>query len=532
MTLKVYNSLSGEKEIFKTLEDNKVKIYSCGPTVYDYFHIGNARAFMVPDVIKRYLIYKGYDVLHVMNFTDIDDKMINRANEEGISVQELADRFIDAFFEDIERLNIKKADIYPKATDHISDMIGMINGLIEDGFAYENNGDVYFRVAKFSRYGKLSKKNLDDLVAGARVEVNDKKENPLDFVLWKASKEGEPSWDSPWGAGRPGWHIECSAMSKKYLGEEFDIHTGGVDLTFPHHENEIAQSEACCDHKVVNYWLHNGYINIDGEKMSKSLGNFFTTREILNKYPAEVVRFFLISNHYRSPINFSDRTLYEAGKSRERITSTVSSLNQKLNQKSIDLDEQNKNLLEVEEKFIKQINGVCQQKKNKFINAMDDDFNTALAIGALHELATEINKIINRSDFLITDKIKNKALDKAKSLFIELGDVLGSDLNKHIGIRSSKFEIDKIEFKEEVKEVKEVIKEIKLGLYRIMDNLNIEIINKEEYEGEELINILLDERKRARQNKNYQLADEIRDRLDELGIEVKDTPQGAEWSLK
>jgi len=476
MTLKVYNSLSGEKEIFKTLEDKKVKIYSCGPTVYDYFHIGNARAFMVPDIIKRYLTYKGYDVLHVMNFTDIDDKMINRANEEGISVQELANRFITAFFEDIERLNIRKADIYPKATEHIDDMIEMVNRLVEDGFAYESNGDVYFRVSKFSEYGKLSKKNLDDLVAGARVEVSDKKENPVDFVLWKASKDGEPSWESPWGAGRPGWHIECSAMSKRYLGEEFDIHTGGVDLTFPHHENEIAQSEACCDHKVVNYWLHNGYINIDGEKMSKSLGNFFTTREILNKYPAEVVRFFLISNHYRSPINFSDQELDNSAKSLNKLENTVNKIDSLLALEVVAGDLSGAELL-----------SVYQEKKEKLIEAMDDDFNTALAIGVLHELAKEVNRFVNNPTFELTAEVK-VSLEKIKGLFDNFAkDVLG------------------------------ILVEKKEGNNDLVDPL---------------ISLLLDVREKSRQNKNYQLADEIRDRLDELGIEVKDTPQGAEWSLK
>jgi cysteinyl-tRNA synthetase len=476
MTLKVYNSLSGEKEIFKTLEDKKVKIYSCGPTVYDYFHIGNARAFMVPDIIKRYLTYKGYDVLHVMNFTDIDDKMINRANEEGISVQELANRFITAFFEDIERLNIRKADIYPKATEHIDDMIEMVNRLVEDGFAYESNGDVYFRVSKFSEYGKLSKKNLDDLVAGARVEVSDKKENPLDFVLWKASKDGEPSWESPWGAGRPGWHIECSAMSKRYLGEEFDIHTGGVDLTFPHHENEIAQSEACCDHKVVNYWLHNGYINIDGEKMSKSLGNFFTTREILNKYPAEVVRLFLISNHYRSPINFSDQELDNSAKSLNKLENTVNKIDSLLALEVVAGDLSGAELL-----------SVYQEKKEKLIEAMDDDFNTALAIGVLHELAKEVNRFVNNPTFELTAEVK-VSLEKIKGLFDNFAkDVLG------------------------------ILVEKKEGNNDLVDPL---------------ISLLLDVREKSRQNKSYQLADEIRDRLDELGIEVKDTPQGAEWSLK
>ncbi|WP_035571341.1 cysteine--tRNA ligase, partial [Halonatronum saccharophilum] len=319
MGIKIYNTLSGEKEDFKPIKENEVGIYSCGPTVYDYFHIGNARAFIVPDIIKRYLNYRGYKIFHVLNFTDIDDKMIKRANQEEVTIEQLANRFIKAYFEDTDALNIRRADIYPKATEHIEGMIDLVEKLIAKDYAYSSGGDVYFRVEKFDEYGKLSKQHLEDLEAGNRVEVSGVKENPLDFTLWKESKEGEPSWESPWGLGRPGWHIECSVMSTKYLGDRFDIHTGGVDLTFPHHENEVAQSEACCGHQVVNYWVHNGYINIDGEKMSKSLDNFFTIREILEKYKAEVIRFFLISKHYRSPINFSDSELDSAKKSLGRL---------------------------------------------------------------------------------------------------------------------------------------------------------------------------------------------------------------------
>ncbi|WP_407667767.1 cysteine--tRNA ligase [Orenia marismortui] len=474
--MKIYNSLSREKETFLPIEDGKVKIYSCGPTVYDYFHIGNARAFLLPDIIKRYLEYKGYEVLHVMNFTDIDDKMISRANEEGISIEKLADRFIKAFFDDIENLNIKKADIYPKATDHISDMINMIKELVDGGFAYESDGDVYFRVDKFTEYGKLSNRKLEDLIAGARVEVNDKKENPLDFVLWKESKEGEPSWDSPWGLGRPGWHIECSVMSTRYLGTKFDIHTGGVDLTFPHHENEIAQSEACCSHQVVNYWMHNGYINIDGEKMSKSLGNFFTTREILDKYQPEVVRFFLISKHYRSPINFSDKELDDAAKSLMKLQNIYQKLNSLADKYIVDGELRGDQLLKI-----------IKEKETKLIEAMDDDFNTALAIGSLHELAKELNRFINSDNFELTQEVK-VVLEEGRKLL----ELFGKDI---------------------------------LGILVEQQEKDNELV-------EPLIELLLEFRNKVRSKKEYELADEIRDKLDELGIEVKDSPQGVEWSYK
>ncbi len=481
MTLKMYNTLTGEKEEFKPVASGKVKMYSCGPTVYDYFHIGNARAFVVPDIIKRYLEYRGYEVYHVLNFTDIDDKMINRANEEGISTEQLAEKFITAYFEDTDALNIKRADIYPRATEHIPQMIELVKDLLEKDYAYQSGGDIYYRVEEFSDYGKLSKKDIEDLQAGARVEVNQQKENPLDFTLWKESKPGEPSWDSPWGSGRPGWHVECSVMSTEYLGAPFDIHTGGIDLVFPHHENEIAQSEAYCScNQAVNYWLHNGYINIDGEKMSKSLGNFFTTREILEEYAPEVVRFFLLSKHYRSPINFSDKNLEESAKGLERLRNTVEELAY-LAEQPVEAGEQ---------KFPGKLRELAWAKKEKFIAAMDDDFNTALAIGALHELAREVNKIINNDDFKLTRKLKNDII-KTKEVFAELGEeVLGVTLTP------------------EVQEKTESSRE------------------------EELIELLLNVRSQAREEENYQLADKIRDQLDELGIEVTDTPRGAKWKVK
>ncbi|WP_035571339.1 cysteine--tRNA ligase [Halonatronum saccharophilum] len=475
MGIKIYNTLSGEKEDFKPIKENEVGIYSCGPTVYDYFHIGNARAFIVPDIIKRYLNYRGYKIFHVLNFTDIDDKMIKRANQEEVTIEQLANRFIKAYFEDTDALNIRRADIYPKATEHIEGMIDLVEKLIAKDYAYSSGGDVYFRVEKFDEYGKLSKQHLEDLEAGNRVEVSGVKENPLDFTLWKESKEGEPSWESPWGLGRPGWHIECSVMSTKYLGDRFDIHTGGVDLTFPHHENEVAQSEACCGHQVVNYWVHNGYINIDGEKMSKSLDNFFTIREILEKYKAEVIRFFLISKHYRSPINFSDSELDSAKKSLGRLLNTLDKV-----ENLLDLDA-------VEGGGDKGLKGLAQETEVEFKEAMDDDFNTALAIAVLHTMVKEVNLIVNNKEFILTEGLK-EGLKEIKSTFESLaGDVLG------------------ILPKQE---------EAKGGLI------------------DPLIELLVEVRSEVRKNKNYELADKIRDELKNLGVQIKDTPQGVEWKLK
>ncbi len=476
MTLRIYNSLSKKKEVFEPINSDKVKIYSCGPTVYDYFHIGNARAFIVPDIIKRYLEYQGYQVYHVLNFTDIDDKMIKRAKEEGVSVKELADKFIAAYFSDTKSLNIKQADAYPKATEHIEDMIDVIQKLLEKDYAYQNGGDVYFRVDKFAEYGKLSGQKPKELKAGSRVEVNQEKESPLDFSLWKESKAGEPSWSTPWGEGRPGWHIECSAMSESHLGAEFDIHTGGVDLKFPHHENEIAQSEAYCGHQVVKYWVHNGYINIDGEKMSKSLGNFFTTREILAKYSPETIRLFLLSKHYRNPINFSEQELDSAKKGLTRLKNTMAKLNNLIAKDGV-YGEFNADDLE---KTIK-------EKKAKFIAAMDDDFNTALALATLYEMATEINSFVNQAEFKLTYQVKT-SLYKIKNIFAELSNqVLG------IGLES---ESEKSQLLSDT------------------------------------VDLLLETREEVRKEEQYQIADDIRDGLEEIGIAVNDTPQGPEWNLR
>ena len=481
MALQIYNTLTKQKEEFKPVDPEKVKIYSCGPTVYDYFHIGNARAFVVPDILKRYLEYKGYNVFHVMNFTDIDDKMIKRANKEGVSIKELADRFIDAYFEDTKKLNIKEADVYPRATDYIEDIIKLLKRLEEEGYAYEVDGDLFFEVKKFADYGKLSNQNLEELASGARIEINEQKKDPLDFVLWKRSKEGEPAWDSPWGAGRPGWHTECSVMSRHYLGDEFDFHTGGIDLVFPHHENEIAQSEAVNGEQVINYWVHNGYVNVDGEKMSKSLGNFFTTRDILKDYSPDVVRFFLISNHYRSPINFSDVELNDAEKSLRRLRNTVARIHKLIPDNKVEIDAGNQKEVEAIERAI-------DDKRAKFEEAMDDDLNTALAIASLHELAKKINIFVNDSEFEI-NKATVMVLEKAYNTFEELGSILGIELRPEIKEEGNKLTTP-------------------------------------------LIELLLEIREEAREEQNWDLADKIRDELKELGITIKDRPQGTEWEIE
>lgn len=392
--LKVYNTLTGKKESFKPLIPGKVKMYNCGPTVYDYFHIGNARNFIVFDVVRRYLKYKGYRVTFVQNITDIDDKIINRANKEKVSAGEIAHKYTDAFFEDLEILGITKPDICPKATEHILDIISLIKRLMDAGFAYRIDGDVFFEVGKFSDYGKLSKRPLDEMKHGARVEIDKRKKTPGDFVLWKRAKPNEPNWNSPWGKGRPGWHIECSAMSMKYLGETFDMHSGGQDLIFPHHENEIAQSEAATGKTFVKYWLHNGFLNINGEKMSKSLGNFFLVRDILKKFRPQVVRYFMISAHYRSPLDFSDGSLAESEKAFERIENCFDNIRENIQ----DLDTPQKNI------HIKWM--------NKFEEAMDDDFNTATGLGVIFDLITEINS-------LIAGKSKNSAQLKQDILNLE-----------------------------------------------------------------------------------------------------------------
>jgi cysteinyl-tRNA synthetase len=382
--MKIYNTLTKKKEEFVPITPGKVGIYVCGPTVYNYIHIGNARPMIVFDTLRRYLEYKGYEVNYVSNFTDVDDKIIKKANEEGVSSKEISERYIAECKKDMEGMNVKPATHHPKATEEIDGMIEMISELIEKGYAYEKNGTVYFRTRKCEGYGKLSKKNLDDLSAGIRIAVSDEKDDAMDFVLWKPKKEGEPSWPSPWGDGRPGWHIECSVMSRKYVGETLDIHAGGEDLVFPHHENEIAQSECCNGVTFANYWMHNAFLNIDNKKMSKSAGNFFTVREISEKYPLQVIRFFMLSAHYRSPLNFSD-TLVEAAKSGlDRILTAVDNIKTTMEQLEGD------SLLPSDEENKKALDALVQ----KYEDAMEDDLNTADAVSAIFEIVKLANTTV------------------------------------------------------------------------------------------------------------------------------------------
>ena len=460
-----------KKEEFVPIRENKVGIYVCGPTVYDYIHIGNARPMIVFDTLRRYLLYKGYDVNYVSNFTDVDDKIIKRAIEEGVTSSEISERYIKEVKKDMHDLNVMEATTHPKATEEIPDMIDMIKVLIEKGHAYEVNGTVYFRTRSFPGYGKLSKKNIDDLEAGHRDEKHqlkvsgeDEKEDFLDFVLWKPKKEGEPSWPSPWGEGRPGWHLECSVMSKKYIGDIIDIHAGGEDLIFPHHENEIAQSEAANEVEFARYWMHNGFLKIDGEKMSKSLGNFFTIRDIGEKYPLQVIRFFILSAHYRSPLNFSDTLVESAKASLERILNAVSRLE--------DMTETapERELSEEE----KQIEQKLTEYVAKFEQAMEDDLNTADAISAIFELVKFTNSNVTSDN---AKAIVTKALDTIR----QLCDVLG-----------------------------------------IITKVEKEILDSD-------IEALIEERQAARKAKNFARADEIRDTLAEQGIILEDTREGVKW---
>ena len=379
MTIKIYNSLTNKKEVFKSIEENKVRMYVCGPTVYNYIHIGNARPAIVFDTVRRYLEYKGYDVDYVLNFTDVDDKIIKRANELGEQVQDVTNRYIDAYLEDVKALGVKEATYHPRVTETMDDIIDFVAGLVEKDYAYEVEGDVYFKPRAFDEYGKLSAQSIDELRAGARIQIGEIKEDPLDFALWKRAKEGEIAWDSPWGKGRPGWHIECSAMAKKYLGETIDIHAGGQDLTFPHHENEIAQSEALNEKPFAHYWMHNGYMNINNEKMSKSLGNFILTKDLIEEHDPMVIRFFMLSVHYRNPINFTDALLSSAKTSFDRIRTTYANLEHR--------KQSSANLGEKSEKWLEMI----EQAWQHFEAAMDDDFNTANAITTIFDLAKDAN---------------------------------------------------------------------------------------------------------------------------------------------
>lgn len=409
--MRIFNTMTRQKEEFISNNPDEVKIYACGPTVYNYIHIGNARPLCVFDVLRRYLEYKGYNVKFVQNFTDVDDKIIKRANEEGITFEEVSKKYIEEFWTDANGLNFKKASVHPKATENIDEIINIIKTLEEKGYAYAVDGDVYFRTLKFKEYGKLSHQPIEDLQSGARIAIGEKKENPLDFALWKAAKEGEPYWDSPWGKGRPGWHIECSAMNKRFLGDTIDIHCGGQDLIFPHHENEIAQSECANGCTFSKYWMHNGYINVDNVKMSKSLGNFKTVREIANVYGYEVIRYFLISSHYRSPINYSLEIIEQCKSALERLYTCRESLDFALkNAKDIPDDEE----------LIKKLNSHREQ----FITAMDDDLNTADGVAAVFELVKDINTSI------LDKEVSKNVCQTAATVFDELCDVLGILYNR------------------------------------------------------------------------------------------------------
>ncbi|KEF36460.1 cysteinyl-tRNA synthetase [Schinkia azotoformans MEV2011] len=463
MAIKFYNTLTRSKEEFKPIKDGKVKMYVCGPTVYNYIHIGNARPAIVFDTVRRYLQYRGYEVKYVSNFTDVDDKLIKAAKELGEDVPTIADRFIQAFYEDVTALGVKKADVHPRVMENMDIIIEFIETLIQKGYAYESEGDVYFRTRKFDDYGKLSHQPIDDLRLGARIEVGEKKQDPLDFALWKAAKEGEIYWESPWGKGRPGWHIECSAMAKKYLGETIDIHAGGQDLTFPHHENEIAQSEALTGKTFANYWLHNGYIQIDNEKMSKSLGNFVLVHDIIKQIDPQVLRFFMLSVHYRNPINFSQELLESAKSGLERIRTAYENLSYR--------KESSTGLTDSNEEWLKVIEGIHEQ----FIIEMDDDINTANAISVLFDLAKQANI------YLRENQTSSEVIHAFMEQFENLAGVLGITLQKE----------------------KELLDE----------------------EIEELLQKRID----ARKNRDFALADQIRDQLKDMNIVLEDTPQGTRW---
>ncbi|KAF0221386.1 MAG: cysteinyl-tRNA [Geobacteraceae bacterium] len=494
MALRVYNTLSARKEEFVPLEPGKVKMYVCGVTVYDHCHIGHARANVVFDVIYRYLRYRGMDVTYVRNYTDIDDKIINRANREGVPFHEISERFIREFDRDMEQLGLLLPNVQPKATEHVGEIISLVQELIDKGFAYQAGGDVYFCVERFDPYLKLSKRSLEEMQAGARIDVDERKRHPMDFALWKEAKPGEPFWESPWGRGRPGWHIECSAMSMKYLGETFDIHGGGKDLIFPHHENEIAQSEAATGRRFVKYWLHNGFVNINSEKMSKSLGNFFTIKEVLDKYDSEVLRFFLLSAHYRSPLDFSDQNLDEAEAGLARIYKALAGIEEVLAGETPDSVEKITpvSMKEAERELHEKSGSI----RERFKEAMDDDFNTAQAFGNVFDLVRSINRVLVES----TEKsgfIKALLAD-SRDKIRGIGGVLGILTSEPVAY-----------------------------LERIRGRKVADLpISVDEIER------LIAERTAARKSKDFKRSDEIRDALLARNIVVLDGPQGTTWKVK
>jgi cysteinyl-tRNA synthetase len=475
MALKVYNDLTRRKEEFQPLEPPQVRMYVCGITPYDETHLGHARAYVTFDVIRRYLEYSGYAVKHVQNITDIDDKIINRSKELGVQSEELVFKYINSYFEVMDALNVKRADNYPQATEHIPEMVRWIGGLVDKGFAYELSDGVYFEVDRFKGYGKLSGRKKEGMEAGARVEVHEQKRNPLDFALWKKAKEGEPSWPSPWGYGRPGWHIECSVMSTKYLGEQFDIHGGGMDLEFPHHENEIAEAEALTG-KVpwVKYWLHNGFVNVNKQKMSKSLGNFFTLKDIFKKFDPMVIRFFLLSTHYRSPVNYSDAEIQSAGEAYERIGKFLEDLD-------FTMERSEKAELDIE---LEDLDEELNPFRYKFRSEMDDDFNTAGAIASIFEMIKFCRKTLAEGE------IERECLELMKKSVLELCELLGI----------------KIESRKPC---------LPAGMQLAVSGEQIEK--------------LIAEREEARKIRDFKRADRIREKLKEMGIAIEDTPYGAKW---
>lgn len=461
--MKLYNTMTRKKEEFEPMTPGEVRMYSCGPTVYNYFHIGNARPFIIFDILRRYFEYRGNKVTFVQNFTDVDDKIIKRAKDENTTEKEVSDRFIKEYFKDAGALNIRKADYHPRVTEHIKEIIDIIKRLEANGYTYTVGGDVYYDTAKFTGYGKLSKQNLEELEAGARVDVNEVKKNPFDFVLWKGQKPGEPAWESPWGMGRPGWHIECSAMSMKYLGETIDIHSGGQDLVFPHHENEIAQSEGATGKPFARYWLHNAFLNINNEKMSKSLNNFFTVRDIEGKFDLEVFRLFMISAHYRSPLNFSAELLDQAKSALERLYNAKNNLTYLLG------IVEEKPLTQEEENFKEAI----YRYRDMFNEVMDDDLNTADGLAVIFDMVRDINSNVKAES-------PAELVKASYNMLMELVGVLGL-------------------------------------LYKKEESLDAQIEK------------LIEERQKARKEKNWSLADKIRDGLKEQGIILEDTPEGVKW---
>lgn len=481
MALKVYNTLTKQKEVFVPVEAGKVKMYVCGVTPYNHPHIGNARPFLTWDVIKRYLEHQGLKVYHIQNFTDVDDKIINAANAAGVTWDVIANQYITSYFEVMDKLNIRRADLYPTVSDHMTEIITLVETLVEKGYAYVVDGDVYYSIEKFEDYGKLSGRNIEDMQAGARVDVDDRKHHPMDFALWKSAKPGEPAWESPWGKGRPGWHIECSAMSLKYLGNNFDFHGGGSDLIFPHHENEIAQSEASVEEEqpFVRYWLHNGFITVNEEKMSKSLGNFFLVKDILEHYSPDVMRFFVLSTHYRSPLDFSDERLSEAKRSLARLRTAVENLNDLGKMKKAVTGDATDELLQV-----------ITQAEQDFYEAMDDDFNTALAISVMFGLAKEINKYYNG---VVAGKLQYNEVvcTKLHDAYFMMTNVIG------ILGQEEKGQVD----------------------------ANLELTGQ-------LMDIIIEIRQHARQNKDWATSDKIRDSLGAVGIILEDSPQGVRWKKR